>query len=325
MRRREFLGLVGLAASAWPLPLRAQQRALPVVGFLHSGSPDQYAPFVAAFQQGLKDAGYIDGQNVTIEYRWAYGQNDRIPELVADLVRRQVAVIASNSVGAKLAKAATRTIPIVFFSGTDPVEFGLAASLNRPGGNATGVYFFTTSLGPKRLGLLLELVPNIKTIAMLLDASFVTTDAQLKEAEEASRALGRKLVSLKVDSNRGIEASFANAVKGEAQALLVGASPLFTNRRRELVALAARHSMPALYDQRDFVEVGGLVSYGASLRAAVRQVGLYTARILKGEKPADLPVDQAAKLELVLNTATARALGIDIPAKVLAIADEVIE
>jgi ABC-type uncharacterized transport system substrate-binding protein len=328
MRRREFITLLGGAALAsWSLAARAQQPAAPVVGFLNSHTPDELADLVAAFRRGLNDVGYVEGRNVSIELRWAEGQYDRLPALAADLVRRQVAVIVgSDNLSALAAKRATTTIPIVFTSDGGPVALGLVTSLNRPGGNVTGVGLFSGALAAKRLGLLRDLVPPAQVIGMLADTKNLAYASQRKEAQDAARALGIKLLVVTASSERDIDAAFATLVQQQARALMVGASPYFTwNRRDQIVALAARHAIPAIYPVRRFVAAGGLMSYGAILSDTYHQVGVYAGKILKGASPADLPVEQSSRFEFLINAKTAKALGLDIPAKLLALADEVIE
>jgi ABC-type uncharacterized transport system substrate-binding protein len=327
VKRREFITLLGGAAAPWPLVARAQQPAMPVVGFLGTASAGPFAHLVAGLRRGLQETGFIEGRNVAIEYRWAEGQYDRVPALAADLVRREVAVIVTvgGEPSVAAAKAATATIPIVFNTGTDPVKLGLVASLARPGGNLTGVNIFTTELTEKRLGLLRDLVPAAPTIAVLLNPNFPAAAANVREAEAAARAIGKQVVIFNASSDAEIETAFANIVQAQCRALLVGADPFFNSRRGLIVALAARHAIPAIYEWREFVEVGGLISYGTSLVEAYRQQGIYAGRILKGEKPADLPVVQLSKFELVINLNTGKALGLVIPPSVLALANEVIE
>ena len=321
MRRRDFITLLGGAAAAWPLAARAQQ---PVIGFLHSGSA---TPPHAAFQQGLNETGYVDGRNVRVDYRYADGQYDRLPALAADLVRRQVAVLGAYGGvhTAIVAKAATATIPIVFGMGSDPVKFGLVASLNRPGGNITGVSFFTAELEGKRLGLLHEVVPRETEIAALVNPTNANADNQSKELNEAARTLGLQLHVLNASSEREIDMAFASLLQNRIGALVVASDPFFFARRQQLIALAARHAVPAIYEWRDFAAAGGLMSYGTSLTEAYRQAGSYAGRILKGEKPTDLPVVQATKFEFVINLTAAKVLGLEVPPGLSARADEVIE
>ena len=327
MRRREFISLLGGAAVGWPLAARAQQPAMPVVGFLGTASPRPFAHLVAGFRRGLQETGFVEDRSVVIEYRWAEGHYDRVPALAADLVRRQVAVIVTvgGETSAAAAKAATATIPIVFNTGTDPVRLGLVASLARPGGNATGVNIFTTELAEKRLGLLRDVVPAATTIAVLSNPNFGAAVANVRESEAAARAMGKEVVIFNASSDAEIETAFAKIALARPGALLVGADPFFNSRRGLIVALAARHAIAAIYEWREFAEAGGLISYGTSLIEAYRQQGIYAGRILKGEKPADLPVVQLSKFELVINLNTAKALGLAIPPGVLALADEVIE
>jgi putative ABC transport system substrate-binding protein len=324
MRRREFIALLGSAA-AWPLAARAQQSTMPVVGFLNSASADGYASMAAAFRRGLKEAGYVEGQNVTIEYRWADNQYERLPALAADLVNRQVNAIFANSPSIPAALAATKTIPIIFNSGDDPVRLGFVASLNRPGGNATGVAIFAGELAAKRLELLHELIPGSKTIAVLVNIDFGPSARFQADAEQAARALGVATPILQASKPSEIEAAFDSLVQTRPDALLVGPGPFLNSHQDLLIARAAKAAIPAAYETRASALAGGLVSYGADVGDAYRQAGLYAGRVLKGERPADLPVVQAAKLELVINLKTAKALGLSIPDKLLAVADDVIE
>ena len=326
MRRREFITLLGTAV-LWPLPARAQQPAMPVIGFLHPGFPETLSFLVSAFREGLQRAGYVEGQNVTIEYRWAKGQNEHLQTLVTDLVQRQVAVIAATggSVSAQAASAATATIPIVFNVGGDPIKLGLVASFNRPGGNATGVSTLSPELEPKRLGLLRELVPHAATIAVLLNLTSPDADRQKLDIQAAASAIGLQVRIFNASTENDFDAAFASLVKQRADALLVGNDVYFTSRREHIVALAARHAIPAIYAFRSFAESGGLISYSSSLVEVYQQIGLYSGRILKGAKPADLPVVQPTKFELVINLKTAKALGLQVPPMLLARADEVIE
>jgi putative ABC transport system substrate-binding protein len=325
LKRRDFITLLG-GAAAWPLAARAQQPAIPVIGFLNVASPDTYAPMVVAFRQGLAEAGYAEGHNVAIEYRFAENQIDRLPALAADLVRRQVTVIATHSTGAFAAKAATTTIPIVFVFAEDPVSLGLVASLARPGGNVTGVNLTSAELVAKRLELLRELVPAATRVAVLVNpANAMRAESTVKDLQAAANAIGWQIQVLNASTSREINAAFATFVRERPDALFVGSDVLFSSRRTQLIVLAARHAVPATYDGRQFPEIGGLMSYGASLPDAFRQMGSYTGRILKGATPADLPVLQASKLDLVINAETARMLGLTVPPSLLAIADEVIE
>jgi putative ABC transport system substrate-binding protein len=325
MRRREFLLLLGAAAGGWPLAARAQQPTMPVVGFLNVGNPDTNAFLQAAFRVGLGETGYIDGQNVAVEYRWAEGRFDRLPGIAADLVHRQVAVIAATSTPAALAvKATGTTIPIVFETAGDPIKLGLVASLNRPGDNITGVTQLSSELISKRLGLLHDLIPTAKLIGLFVDQADPRTEAQTQDMQEAARGLGLQIHVLNVSTERDIERAFETLLQVRAGGLLVGTGE-FLRRRAEIVELAMRQSLPAIYQYREFAKAGGLISYGTSLTDSYRQAGVYAGRILKGEKPSDLPVLQATKFELVINLKTAKALGLTIPSGVIAIADEVIE
>ena len=328
MRRREFIAFIGGAAVSWPLIVRAQQLAIPVIGFLDPRSLEGVTNRLRGFRQGLKETGHIEGENVTIEYRWAENQMDRLPELAADLVRRQVAVIiASGGLDAALAvKAATTTIPILFLTGEDPVRLGLVTSLARPGGNLTGINFFNTELVTKRLEFLRELVPKAKRVAVLINPVDATNaDSTLKAIEPAARAIGLQIQVLNASTSREIDAAFAIIERDRPDAIFVGQTAFLNSRRVQLAQLAARHMVPASYSGREFPEVGGLMSYGSDIADAYRQVGIYTGRILKGAKPADLPVIQANKFELVINAQTARMLGLDLPAQLLSRTDEVIE
>jgi len=324
--RGEFITLLGGAAAARPLVARAQQPAVPVIGFLHSGSPEPSVNQVAAFRKGLREAGYVEGQNVAIEFRWAAGQDDRLPDLAVDLIRRRVAVIATpGSTPASLAaKATTTTMPIVFAIGTDPVAMGLVASLNRPGGNATGVSFQNVELVAKRLGMLRELAPGANRFVALVNPNTAFIDAIVEELQASASGLGLSIEILRAGTGREIDAAFVNLQK-PGVALLVGPDAVFTSRRAQIVTLATRHVLPAIYYAREFAEIGGLISYGPNLADVYQQTGIYVGRVLKGEKPADLPVVQPTKFELVVNLNTARALGISIPSTLLATADEVIE
>lgn len=327
MRRRDFVTFLGNAAATWPLAAYAQQPTMPVIGFLGATSPDSYAPFVSGFLRGLKETGFVDRDNVAIIYGWAEGQYDRLPALAADLVAKRVSVIvATGGLPTSLAaKEATKTIPIVFTLGSDPVKFGLVASLNDPGGNVTGVSLFAYLLDAKRVELLHELVPNAAAIALLANPNNPQADAQIADVEAASRTFGQKLIILKASSDSGIDEAFAALAQRRVGALLVSADPLFLSRRHQIVASVARHSVPAMYEWRQFAEADGLMSYGVDLVDAYRQAGVYVAKILKGAKPADLPVLQPTKFEFVINLRTAKKMGLDLPAKLLALADDVIE
>jgi ABC-type uncharacterized transport system substrate-binding protein len=327
MKRRDFITLLGGAAAVWPLAARAQQAAMPVVGFLNGASPEGYAPFVAAFRQGLKEAGYVEGQNVTIEYRWTEGQYDRLPSLAADLVQHKVTVIAATSTPAALAaKAATSTVPMVFTTGGDPIKLGLVASLRRPGGNVTGSAQLTVEVGPKRLELARELFPGATTVALLVNPANPVAATVSKDLQTVADTLGVRLHLLHASTEADFEAAFATAAQLRAAALVIsGADPLFVSHAAQLGALALRHSVPAIYQFREFAAAGGLMSYGGDARDSYRLAGVYTGRILKGEKPADLPVVQSTKVELIINLKTAKALGITVPLPLSGRADEVIE
>jgi putative ABC transport system substrate-binding protein len=325
MRRRDFIILLGGAAAGWPLAARAQQGALPVIGFLDSTTAAVRANRVFGFRQGLNQLGFVDGRNVAVEFRWAEGQLHQLPALTADIVRRPVAAIMADGPFVAAVKAATSTIPIIFVTGGDPVAGGYVTSLNRPGGNVTGVSFFSAAVSPKRLGLLDDLLPKPTVIAALMDTTAAESDADLRAVETAGRALGRHISIVKAVSEREFEAAFAKIIRAGAGALFVGAGPFHYSQRRQLVTLAAHHGLPASYPWREAVEIGGLMSYGASITDACRRAGNYVGRILKGEKPGDLPVELPTKYELVLNLATAKALGLTVPPVLLAIADEVIE
>jgi putative tryptophan/tyrosine transport system substrate-binding protein len=326
MRRREFITLLGGAAATWPLAARGQQSAMPVVGFLNSATLNAEAERLAAFRRGLKESSFVEGQNVAIEYRSAEGQFDRLPALAADLVRRQVSVLVANTTASALAaKPATSTLPIVFVTGGDLVELGLVASLNRPGGNVTGVIFLVNKLMAKRLELLSELAPGAAVLGLLVDPNNPNAQADTKDAQAAAATLGRKLVVAKAGTDSEIDAAFTALLRQRASALLVGAHVLFFTRRDQIVALAARHALAASYATREFVAAGGLMSYGPNQPDVYRLVGVYTGRILKGAKPADLPVERPVKFELVINLKTAQALGLGVPLHLQQLADEVIE
>jgi putative ABC transport system substrate-binding protein len=325
MKRREFVTLLGGAAASVPLGARAQQRAMPVIGYLHFAKPG-YTPGSAAFLQGLRETGYIEGQNVAIEYRWAEGQYDRLPSMAADLVGRKVDVIAAfGPPAARAAKNATSAIPIVFEVGNDAVEAGLVASLARPGGNATGLSILFTQLTPKRLELLCEMIPQARTIALLVNPKSPTAEPSIRGAQEAAHEKGVQLSILNASTESEIDGAFAAFVEAKADGLIVAADPFFDTRREQLVAPAARYKVPTIYFEREFSIVGGLISYGSSLPAAYRQMGIYAGRILKGENPANLPVEQPTKFEMIVNLKAAKALGLAVPSTLLAAADEVIE
>jgi putative ABC transport system substrate-binding protein len=326
MRRRDFIKIIGGLAASRPLAANAQQPAMPVIGFLNGGSPAGYAPMVAAVREGLKQVGYVEGQNLTIEFRWAEGKYDRLKAMAAELVRDQVVVIAATSTpAAKAAMLTTSTIPIVFTTGADPTKLGLVTSLNRPGGNVTGVSFLVNELTTKQFEMLNKLVPNADLFCFLVNPAFEAAGTQTADAQNAARALGLRLLVQNAKTPGEIDAAFAALVEQKAGGLVTISEPFLNSRRDQLVALAARHALPVLYPVRDYVNAGGLISYGTSIIDAYRQVGVYVGRILKGEKPSDLPVLRPTKLELVINLKTAKTLGLKVPAAVLALADEVIE
>jgi putative tryptophan/tyrosine transport system substrate-binding protein len=326
MKRREFITLLGGAAAVWPLAARAQQAAMPVVGFLHARSPDDIAYQIAAFRRGLAENGYVEGQGVTIEYRFASGRYDQLPAMAAELARQPVAVLTACSDPAALAaKAATSTIPIVFLVGDDPVKLGLVASYNRPGGNATGMNILTAALESKRLRLLRELVPQAETIGYLLNPNYAQAERQLRDVQEAARLIGVRINVLRASHDREIDAVFETVVQQRIPALAVGADPFLDTQRDKMIALAARHAVPTMYQFREHAAAGGLMSYGIDLTDMYRQAGAYTGRILKGVKPADLPVMQPTKFEFIINLKTAKALGIKFSDDLLSLADEVIE
>ena len=324
MNRREFITLAG-AAAAWPLGARAQQPAMPVVGFLRNTPSASFEHIVAALRRGLSEAGFVEGRNVVIEQRWAEGRDDRLPALLADLVGRKSAVIVANTGGALAAKAEATTVPVVFATGSDPVRDGLVASLNRPGANFTGVTFISSDLGTKRLELLRQLVPRTTTIAMLVGPDVPETVAERADVEKAAQGFGQQVVVAQATSLGGVAEAFTAFVERGAGALFVGTGSFTNSHREAIVVLAAHRAIPAIYSLREFVSIGGLIGYGSSITDAYRQAGLYAGRILKGEKAADLPVMQSTKFELVLNLTTAKALGLDVPDRILALADEVIE
>ena len=327
MRRREFLGVLGGAAVSWPLGARGQQPAMPVIGFMSARSPEDSVHPLEAFRRGLKEEGFVEGENVAIEFRWARGNYSRLPALAADLVSRQVAAIvaAGGEPSGLAAKSATAAIPIVFGIGGDPVRLGLVESFSRPGGNATGVTLLTNLMEPKRLGLLRELVPGVSVIGVLLNPNFVQAPVQLQQIEEAARSIDQRITVANAGTDEGLEAAFVAFASEHVGALLVAADPYFDTRRDQIVGLAARYRLPAIYQFREYVVAGGLLSYGVSITDAYRQYGVYTARILKGAKPADLPVLQPTKFETVINLKTAKALGVKISDNLLSLADELIE
>ncbi len=325
--RREFITLLGGAAAAWPVAASGQQATMPVIGFINSGAEQSLAPMVAGFRRGLNETGFVEGRNVTIEFRWAENQIDRLPVLAADLVARRVFVIAATGgpVTGLAVRAVTKDIPLVFISGVDPVKLGLVASLNRPGGNATGVNMFITAVEAKRLGLLHELMPTASRLAVIVNPKSPELEAQLSDLQEAARSIGRELHILQAGNGGEIETAFANLAQAGTQALLVAGDPLFNSQREHIVVLAARYAVPAIYEARTYPQAGGLMSYGPNLADMYRQVGVYTGQILKGVKPGDLPVIQPTVLELVINLKTAKVLGLEVPPMLLARADEVIE
>jgi putative tryptophan/tyrosine transport system substrate-binding protein len=327
VKRREFITLIGSAAAAWPLAAGAQQHTLPVIGYLSGGASGPFAAFLAAFRKGLGEIGYVEGQNVAFEYRWAEGHYDRLPALAAELVERKVDLIAASGgdFAARAAKAATSTIPIVFTSGDDPAETGLVASLARPGGNLTGFSLLVVELHAKRLELISEVIPNAKVIALLVNPDSPQTERVVRAMQEAAGVKGVKLEVLKAATESAIDTAFASLARVQAGALVQGADPFFLSRRDQLALLAARHAIPAIYESRPFVEAGGLMSYGANFSDMYRQIGAYAGRILKGEKPADLPVMRPTKLDLAINLTAARAIGLTIPESFLLRADQVIE
>jgi len=325
IRRREFIGALGGVAAAWPFAARAQQAVMPVIGFLNTRGPTEDPHLVVAFRQGLTETGYVEGSNVKIEYRWAEGHNDRLPELAADLVRRQVSVIAANSQATAAAKAATSTIPIVFITGANPVQVGFVTSLRRPGGNLTGVTSLDTELGGKRLQMLHELLPDARTIAALVNPTFPGSDVQTADLQAAASARGLRLHILHASTAADIDAVMANVVRLQSNGLVIANDPFFNSWSEQLGGLALRHGIPAIYEFHPFVAAGGLMSYGGNITDLYRLLGIYTARVLNGEKPAELPVQQATKVELIINLKAAKALGLEVPTALLVRANEVIE
>ncbi len=326
MRRREFITFLSGATAAWPFAARGQQSAMPMVGFINSGALGGYRNLLISFRKGLAEGGFVEGRNLAIEYRWAEGRFDQLPSLAADLIARGAVVIVSGGIGSALgARQASATIPLVFLAGDDPVKFGLVASLNRPGGNATGVAWLTSEIFSKRLEIVRELVPNASVIGVLINPKSPEVEPQVKEIEAAAQTLRQPLYLARASSDAGFDAAFAGLVEQKSDALVVSNDAFFNGRRERIVSLAARHRIPAIYDRREYAMAGGLISYGTSYAAAYRELGLYTGKILKGTKAADLPVEQATKFELVINLRTAATLGLEMPPKVLALADEVIE
>jgi len=327
MRRREFIKAIAGSAAGWPLAARAQQRSIPVIGFLNSASAIEWSPFVAAFRRGLSESGYVEGQNVAIEFRWAEGHYDRLPMLAADLVRIGVAVIVATggTTSAVAAKQTTTTIPIVFSTGGDPVKQGLVASINRPGGNITGVNVLTTGLEAKRLEILHEVLPSASVIGVLINPNNVSAEAQSIIVQDAGRTMGQKVLILHASSERDFEAVFATMVQSRIDAVIVAADPFFSSHRDQLIALTARYRIPAIYEWHEFVQAGGLMSYGSDLAEGYHQIGIYAGRVLKGEKPGDLPIVQSTKVQFAINLKTAKALGVTVPLPLLGRADEVIE
>jgi putative ABC transport system substrate-binding protein len=325
MKRRQFIAQLGGAATAWPFVVRAQPSAIPVVGFLNSATPTGYAPMLAAFRLGLNDIGYVEGQNVAIAYRWAHNRNDQLPALAAELVRQQVAVIAANGPAAFSAKAATTTIPIIFFGGYDPIRVGLVASLARPGGNVTGVTILNVEIVPKRLELARELLPTATVMALLVNPTNPNAEQLARDSQAAAIALGLTVHVVAASTERELDAAYVAARDRQARALVIGPDPFFNTRSEQLAALTVHHALPAIYQYREFAAAGGLMSYSGSITDLYRRVGTYTGRVLKGEKPADLPVQQTTKVELIINLKTAKTLGLTIPLALLGRADEVIE